>query len=118
MMQTNQSYANIFQHGTRCSPRVCPNPSATPLRVSPSARATPSSGTGKAYANITYEGHQRAKAVVYDMLFGQSAASLAGELNIRLHEAQHFTAQFKRYLESVSCLTEIEVATISNYDCL
>ena len=43
---------------------------------------------GKAYADITYEEHQRAKAVVYGMLFGQSAASLAGELNIQLHEAR------------------------------
>ena len=48
--------------------------------------------------------------------WGQSAASLAGELNIQLHEAQHFTAQFKRYPESVSCLTEIEVQIIRIYD--
>ena len=48
--------------------------------------------TGKAYAVITYEEHQRAKAVVYGMLFGQSAASLAGELKIQLHGAALYGA--------------------------
>eukprot|EP00483_Globobulimina_turgida_P003802 UN03809 len=69
-----------------------------------------SSINGKPYDCITDTERQRAKTVVYGMLYGQTYVSLAQELRISVKEAMTFYQKFRdKYPQSAQCLDNIIV---------
>ena len=71
-------------------------------------RDVASSITGKKYDQVTDDERQRAKTVVYGMLYGQTYMSLAQELRISVNEAKRFYTKFRdKYPKSSSCLDNI-----------
>eukprot|EP01084_Bolivina_argentea_P247577 414178_1 len=67
-----------------------------------------SSITGKAYDEVSDEERQKAKTVVYGMLYGQTPVSLAHQLKMSIADAMKFYLKFRdKYPQSAACLDNI-----------
>ncbi|ETO24237.1 DNA polymerase theta isoform 1 [Reticulomyxa filosa] len=62
----------------------------------------------KQYSQVSSEERQRAKSVLYGMLYGQSIQSMAQDLKIKSDEALSIMSKFKlKYPKSASCLEDV-----------